>query len=231
MLTNEKDLPNDSVAGKFFSGTVKAHDTEKKLRLRVHVEDLMQGWADEDCPWAGMGRPLMRGSMGAAGFYSVPRIGSRVLVMFDKGSIDSPIVLMELPDGQSTPATLGENYPNRYGWEDENGNYLYFDVQTKFFKMKNQGATVTIKENSDVVVDTPASVDVTAGQHVHVSAGAEVNVTAASSMTLTAQGPIAVQSATQVSLSAPSVSMGSGPVTISSDTVVNIVAPSINLNP
>lgn len=199
MLTNEKDLANDGIAGKFFSGVVKAHDTDQKLRLRVYVEDLMQGWADEDCPWAGMGRPLMRGSMGAAGFYSVPRIGSRVLVMFDKGSIDSPIVLMELPDGQSKPVTLGENYPNRFGWEDENGNYLYFDVQTKFFKMKNQDATVTIQQNSDVLVETAAKIKATAGSDVEVTAGGKADVNAA--------GVVTVTSGAAINLSAPVINL------------------------
>jgi uncharacterized protein involved in type VI secretion and phage assembly len=231
ILNPEKDLKQEGFLGKFFVGTVRAHDPDPQVgRVRVHVPDLMEGYADEDCPWAGTVRPVFRGTNGAPGFHGVPRIGSRVLVVFDKGDINSPVILGELIDGAGKAGVLGENYPNRYGWEDENGNYLYYDVQTKVFKIKNENATITIQGNSDVEVETTANIKVNAGQNIDVTAGAHVNVTAGTTMALTAQGPISVTSATQVGVSAPAISMGQGPVTISSDTVVNIQAPSVNIN-
>ena len=117
-----------------YLGTVIDNVDPLKIgRLRVRVVEVHGSSADNDAslPWA---TPLRSPQLGAAADLSsfhVPDIGTRVLIMFHRGSIYSPLysfIPLSLTEKWSEMDT---NYPERYGFIDSLGNKTVIDKTDK----------------------------------------------------------------------------------------------------
>lgn len=148
-----KELGGEKLVGKYFVGTVKVNSDPSQLsRVRVMIPELFDGYADTDLPWFTVARPVFRGASNNVGWHCVPRVGSKVLCVFDKGNINSGIVTHELVDAASKPTELLDSYPNTWGWIDENGTRLEVNAATKVLTLHHQGTTV--------IIDAAGNVDV-----------------------------------------------------------------------
>jgi filamentous hemagglutinin family protein len=179
LINPSKELSADSAIGKFFVATVVGQPTVgDPHRVRVRVPDLMSEYPDVDCPWAAISRPVWRGDGGGVGVNAVPRNGTKVLVVFDKGDVNSPIILGELGSSNVNP--------NRYGWSDENGNSLWFDVVAHTLTVTNSGATITVSGSGQVTIHSPAGITINSDATIALAGTGSVTVTSGSSVTVTA---------------------------------------------
>jgi phage baseplate assembly protein V len=159
MIQNSRAFESSSLIGKWFIATVKSTDDPLQLgRVRILVPDLHDGLSGTDLPYAICMTPVFRGSLGNAGYFSVPRVGSRVLVIFDMGHIDSPIIIGELRDINTKITSLLTDYPATYGFTDENGTTFNVDTSSKVLTIKHQGSTIIIDNNGNVDITAPNTV-------------------------------------------------------------------------
>lgn len=135
-----KNEVNSDLSGKKLVGTVKEiikpgtinsnGQANKTWKLKVYIEPLHHDITDnEELPLYNIRRSLFRGASSKVGYYSIPRVGSKVVVEFENGDEKSGSVIGEyldyssLTDNKYLPNSLGEN-ENNYGWQDEHGNYF-----------------------------------------------------------------------------------------------------------
>jgi hypothetical protein len=167
LINPATDLPGDAVVGKFFVATVVGQPAQGgPHRVRIKVPDLMSEYADADCPWAAISRPVTRGAGGSVGTNAIPRNGSKVLVVFDAGDVNSPVILGEL-------GPAGAN-PNHYGWSDENGNSLWFDVAAQTFVITNAGATIAVNGSGKVTITAPGGITLSSNAAVSITSTASI---------------------------------------------------------
>jgi hypothetical protein len=97
ILGLREHLVADDLRGKFFIGVVKDNkDPLECARIKVMIPELFDQFPDEDLPWAVVLRKVQNGSKMNISTLNVPDEGTRVVVMFDKGDVYSPLVVGEL---------------------------------------------------------------------------------------------------------------------------------------
>lgn len=148
-----QDLKSDNALGRFFVAVVKIN-TESVGMIRCHVPGLTDGVSDGDLPKFALVRPVFRGVSGAIGYFSIPRVGTRVLVTFDGGNIDSGIVMGEVADGNGKPEDL---VPGKWGFIDEAGTYIEVVVGSTL-KIQHQGALITIDASGNITGTSPTNI-------------------------------------------------------------------------
>jgi len=141
--------------GKFFIGEVKVIDDPKKLsRIKVHISELFNGIEDNFLPWFGLMRPIFRGSLSGEGFYSIPQIGSKVVCIFDKGDLNSGLVIGELFDN-ATKVDDTKFSPEVWGFIDENSTSLQVNTVERTLTITHQGVIITIDNAGKVNIVAP----------------------------------------------------------------------------
>ena len=109
-------------------GTKMANGTiTTVVKLQVFLAPMHQGVPDNQLPYFAIMRPLFRGASAGVGMFEIPRIGSKVVVIFDNNDEKSGIVIGELLDGSVLP---GDAFSNSYGWQDEFGNIYQVNLET-----------------------------------------------------------------------------------------------------
>ena len=163
-------MSKDLIGKKFVGTVVYNADPEKWARVKVSIKGLFDGYAVADLPWVAVPQPVFRGAMGGAGGLLVPRVGSKVMVVFDNGEINSGFVEGELVDKNSKRTALHENYPNTYGFVDENGTVFKVNTVTKVLTVAHQGSSVVLGASGNITVSSVGSVDVVAAGNVNITA-------------------------------------------------------------
>ena len=143
-------------AGRIMSGTIVDNTTNESRFVRVRLPGIDDGLPDDKLPWSGIARPLFRGAGQSTGIWSRPRVGSKVLGMFDAGDRDSFIVMFELEN----PASSVGWEENEWGVQDEEGTYIKVTVG-ETLEVFHAGTTVSIASDGAVHIDSPANVTVT----------------------------------------------------------------------
>lgn len=134
----------------FYVGKVVSNaDPEKIARIKVRVPGIYDGIADSDLPWAAQLRMNFLGGSSSFGSFSVPKVGSLVVVVFDRGDPESPIYLGELVSKTCSVPLSRENYPSRFGWVDGSGQLDYID-QSEKSRVIEVGKLLKIKSNKDI---------------------------------------------------------------------------------
>lgn len=147
------ELKGEGLIGKVFVGTVKYNaDPSRISRVKVMVPELFDGYSVDDLPWMTVARPVFRGASANVGWHCVPRVGSQVLCTFDKGNINSGIVTHELVTANTQPTDLLDEYPDTWGWIDENGTKLEVNAASKILTLHHRGTTVVIDASGNVNV-------------------------------------------------------------------------------
>lgn len=127
---------------------VDENDPDRYGQIRARVTGLMDGFKDEELPWArprwkhpfGQMAKKMRGLGKTSFFGGVPRRGNKVNLYFPTGdpsvcywASDAPI------DAMSKDEVYDTNYPNRMGFRFPNGLQVVADGQTNELFFINPG--------------------------------------------------------------------------------------------
>lgn len=176
---NINKIGSDSLIGKYFVGEVKVNlDPNKLHRVKVHIPELFEGYAANDLPWFGCVRPLFQGNSDNTGWISIPRIGSRVICVFDKGNINSGLVIGELMDSANKIESISDpDYPECWGFRDENNTYLKVNTNTKLLELHHSSRT-------------KLEIDESGNTTITVTGNITINVSG--NTTLVSEGPISV---------------------------------------
>jgi len=131
-----------------YHGTVVDNSDPLQIgRLKIRIEELF-GTGDEipdsALPWAiKCSSPSFGGGSNISGF-SVPEVGSKLLVKFLRGDIYSPMYVGRLSDASNKITGQEVDYPNTYILKDKKGNKVAVNMTQN---------TLSLVFNGDAVVD------------------------------------------------------------------------------
>lgn len=155
LLPINQALVNEDVKRQMFVGIVEDRDDPEKIgRLKIRIPAIHgQEIETADLPWAIPFRSVLFGSSEGTGFFSVPYLGSKVVVTFHRGDSYSPMYLAQTVSPNEILAELLENYGNRYGFSDAAGNKFFIDEEQgiALFTHKS-GTSLQIADDGSVTV-------------------------------------------------------------------------------
>jgi len=162
MLANMSDLVQiaDLLAG-YHIGTVTANADPEK-RGRVQVETPTMTGLGISVPWASIVHPVKLGGSPTLSDFSVPEIGTKVLLIFPNSNPYTPLILGVMQDSSTHQSAFDTNYPNRYGKLDPNGLSVITDKTAKTVTVDHvSGTHIDIDANGNVTVTTPGTLTAT----------------------------------------------------------------------
>lgn len=206
------------------------HDPSEQGRIKVSypwlsADDSAAGWAPVARPMAGAER----------GYWYAPEVGDEVLVAFEHGDINHPMVLGFLHNGVDTPPGTDVNIRRV---RTVRGNVLDLNDnpgQEQIHLHTRNGTTVTINEApSEVTLETlgGAKVKVSDASGVTVfSPAGGVSVMSATSMSTTTGTAMTVTAGSEVDLTAGTTVQVTcaGVVTVTAGASVNVTASMVNV--
>jgi hypothetical protein len=141
----------------FFPGKVVINEDPDQLgrvKIRSYIWD---GVPDEKLPWA---IPLWHAYIDTnkdRGWFSVPEIGSEVLLTFPFEDIYFPAYLSRaMSEPHKITVRLRKNYPKRYGWMDDDENWWIVDKKDDLMELHHSsGLTIHINKHGDVKILHP----------------------------------------------------------------------------
>ncbi len=117
------------------------HPDKRMLgRIQFRSAQLFNGIEDELLPWAipSCGNHT-DGAGPNSGSFSVPKIGTKVLITFQDGSPLHPMYSAYTVDATTTPIEAAHNYPNRTVHNFANGCTMITDTQSNEVMFRNPG--------------------------------------------------------------------------------------------
>jgi type VI secretion system secreted protein VgrG len=193
-------------------------DREKKYARRIRVAQI----------WAGSSR----------GALFTPRVGDEVLIAYEEGDPDRPIVIgsvyngkntvpMTLPDkkvksGILTQSSAGGGGYNMLLFDDTAGNEnvkLRTQKDLKFKALNNQEINIGV-DRTDKVGN---NINQTVGQDHTINVGTTYSLTAGSQIVLTV-------GASTITMNSSSITLQSPTITLTGDSLVSISAPMVQIN-
>lgn len=145
------------LSGHYYGQVVDNEDPEKLGRIRVESE-VFQGIGKDDLPWCLPFLPGFPGSKNTGTFW-VPEVGAEVMIFFPFRDPQLPVYYARLHTKASwVNDRFRENYPKRYGWEDEDGTYFLVDKQEGFLRIFHRsGVIIHINKDGDVKLLQPGT--------------------------------------------------------------------------
>ena len=175
-----RDFAKHKISTDLYVGTVVSNTDPLKLaRIKVRVVEVFgsneRGISDEALPYSSPSREILFGANANLSSIAIPKVGSKIFVMFHKGSIYSPIYTGSPYSATDKINDVDTNYPNRYAMLDENGSKLIVDTQKKLFNYQHTSGTtiqinadggITIKQSGDLNFDVGGDLNLRiAGDH------------------------------------------------------------------
>lgn len=147
ILKNKKDY-----TGMSYIGTVEDNNDPEKLgRVRVRIS-IYGDLAPEDLPWAS---PLLgsHGNSSSAGGFNIPSIGNQVRVTFPSKDMTAPYYSGAELNSLNKVTLFDDNYPNAYGYKDENGNFIKIDKKVGTTHLQHESSTnMHVTSDGSIVV-------------------------------------------------------------------------------
>lgn len=182
-------------------------DPEQLGRIRVRYPSLPGDGADDASRWI----PVM--SVGAGhrrGWFFLPDVNDEVLVMFEHGEFDRPIVVGSLWNGarRAPMVNVGGNPQRAFisrsrtkiVFDDENGSILIQDGGGKGRILIEGGNVTLVADAGDVSLSAPAGAIAIQADDISISAGGDVRWFAGGSSTMSAGTSATLKGATKLSL-------------------------------
>lgn len=175
-------------------------DPEEKGRIRIRYpwlrEENESGWARIALPYAGDGR----------GLYLLPEVGDEVVVAFEEGDPDRPVVVGSLWSGRDTPPCRPTEGNGLKWFESRRGLKVIFDdtegserilirdgEDKRSVEIDMAGGKIRISaEEGDVEIAAPAGKLSLRCQEFSLSCSGKAGVTTDSDLTVESKGGIAV---------------------------------------
>jgi uncharacterized protein involved in type VI secretion and phage assembly len=217
-----------NAGGDRWSGTVvgivtNAKDPDKRGRVKVTLP-----WLDEklEIGWA---RVVHHGAAGGRGMMIVPEVGDEVMVAFEHGDRDHPVVLGGTFNGKDkpVPAWYEKDAPGAHVWRSVSGHEIQLRDQGSdkpiTIKTGDGDVSITLYQKKVEVTTKQAPVTVDAGGAVTVTSKKDVtlegmNVTIKGKQNVTIEGQAAIKL------------KGTGQAELSSSGIVTVKGSVIKLN-
>ena len=130
LINVTKEFQRHSLDDCEFIGVVEDNEDPEQLgRVKVRVIEVFGTQIlTEDLPWAAPFRDFGFGAQADLSSFSVPLVGTEVVVKFHRGDVYSPVFSSIILSGQQQMSDYLTNYPFRYGMRDRNGNKTIVDT-------------------------------------------------------------------------------------------------------
>lgn len=169
-----------------------------KLKFPWMADDVETNWA----------RVLGMGAGKKAGLVMVPAVGDEVLVAFEHGDFDRPVVLGGLWNGKNdlppeAARTSGEDKPLVRTWHSIDGHWMamYDDSEKKIEIVTKDGRSVTLSDKDrKITLKTSNASIVVEDDKVNLETGTSVSLKAGSNLKIEANGNIDIQASGQVNI-------------------------------
>ena len=131
LINVSRDFKRHQLDGCMFLGIVEDNEDPLFLqRLKVRIVEVFGTEIPTDLlPWTVPVRSNGFGSGGGLSHFTVPLVGSKVLVEFHRGDIYSPMVIGIVMGLEDVSEDFSTNYPFRYGDKDRNKTKTIVDTQ------------------------------------------------------------------------------------------------------
>jgi len=169
-----------------------------KLKFPWMADDVESAWA----------RVLGIGAGKKAGLVVVPAVGDEVLVAFEHGDFDRPVVLGGLWNGKKdlppeAAQVSGNDKPLVRTWHSIEGHWMamYDDSEKKIEIVTKDGRSVTLSDKDrKIVLKTSNASIVVEDDKVNLETGSSVGLKAGSNLKISASGNIDIEASGQVNI-------------------------------
>ena len=149
-----------------YRGTVvDNNDPDKfgKIKIRIHPMMDEESIQIAALPWAVPAYPIHEGSGAGYGFFSIPRLNTKVWVFFEANDFMQPVYFAEaLDETRGKPTFVNTNYPDRKGIRWANGLELIIDEFNDDVIINHpSGTVISIDVDGKVVINSVDEVDIT----------------------------------------------------------------------
>lgn len=122
-------------------------------RIQARVDILFDGIADDHLPWAIPSFEHPDGASSESGRAFVPKVGSKVLLVFQEGRETHPMWIGYPVDKNTVMPEMKHNYPNRVVTKLKNKAITVYDTQTNELFIRNPGdLKIYIQGNTELTV-------------------------------------------------------------------------------
>lgn len=151
---NEVIQDYNSPINQFFIGTVVENNDPQGLdRIKVAIPELYDPKLG-DIPWCLPVKQPIFGQGSGYGFYGVPALNSKVLILLQKNDPNFPMYIGSIMLASMVGTQAGYNSPQKYGFIDPSGNKLQVDMETQTWTFTHSsGANVVINKDNKITVN------------------------------------------------------------------------------
>lgn len=170
-------------SGELIGTVIDNKDPDKHHRLKIKIPGIHEYEDVKHYPWCVPAQVGLAG--GGETEQNIPRIGSKVYVVFQNGDQHFPMYKGGVKDKDTLKGVLDENYPNRKGFDLGDGHSMYTDKETNETRYDHpSGAVVHVAPNGDINIVSPGHVSIKASTlSLDISGGTTI-----STSTLTVNG-------------------------------------------
>ena len=152
--TEKDEFKNDNLKNTRWLGqVVKNLDPDYEGKIKVRVFGKYDELEDEVLPWSYPTNFQTAGSGDGSGFFSIPKVGSIVEVVFDNGDIYHP--------RWRTLHKVSEELKSRIGNDEtyENAQVLYYDTESNYYLYHITNEGFVLRTKSDRVIPEDSEED------------------------------------------------------------------------
>lgn len=190
-------------------GVVVANTDPKGLgHIKVKVDDVLEGDVDS-LPWVAPKLPTFLGGANNVACFSVPNVGSTVLVeFFDIYTIYYTGVIpnsQHLTDGKIGGKFGNKTSPSKYGIVDDEGTVFEVDRENDVFHVHHKQTHLYLR-NNHVELTTPHNTNVTSSKAITAN-GQTITATGSSSVRLVCGGSSITITSGNITLNSASIDL------------------------
>lgn len=134
---------------------VDNNDPKKLGRVKVTITGLLED-SIEMLPWVAPLNPFGLGGSNNGSSFSVPEIGSELIVIFPYEEIYFPFYIGYWQSSATHQTDFDEDYPETYGFKDNTGNILKINKDQQYAEIEHSsGAKIKIDNEGSLFIDLP----------------------------------------------------------------------------